>query len=1186
MNPTPLNSLTCPLDGANLIEAAAGTGKTYNIQNLTVRLILERNLPVESILVLTFTEAAAAELRRRIRSILQTTLSFLQQPEPGPEEGREAALIEAAATAPEPTDRAECVRRLRRALLHFDEATITTIHGFCRRVLGDFAFESGVLFNSRLEKEYSKLLLELAQDFYRRNFYRKEHAALRALFAERSALTPEELMRPAARRIGQPQIRFRSRAARAPEEYLEEAARCLEEVKFHFRAELFDRLEGKLNKPYKGEWFDSAAARIAGFAAGAGLDRELLEDLIALAPEALLGKVSNPNSRPGAERERQVREVTLEPFFQICGALGEAVELYPEALKQEAVRELSSAFEARKLRENFQTFDDLLTRVHRALRRPGSTLLPALRRRFPVGIIDEFQDTDPIQYEIFHSLFLHPGGTLFLVGDPRQAIYAFRGGDIATYRRAVRDLDAAGGRKYTLDSNFRSSAPMIRAVNRIFRDHASAFADPEILFPGVTAPPKENGEPEPGILADGVEEPHPLRICYDPEAGDDDLRDACADRILALLADRSLRIPGREPGIRPDDIAVLTLQWREAEAIRDRLNRRGVPAVITRTGNVFASPETGELIAMMEAALEPGRLDRVIRALATPIGGVSADDLLRLRTPGGETELGSRSETFESLSRLWTEGSFLVFFNAMLTRFRVRERFPAMPGGERKLTNLLQLGDLLQKEAALRRLPPGGQLRFLEGKWLDPESADSEEAEQLLETDRAAVKIMTVHRSKGLEFPVVLLPDLFRRKASDKRNRELYHLPDGSLEYDLSGDPAAAGRAADETLQELLRLAYVAMTRAKYLCILFWKNDRSPQSALDWLFRFRSAAGFDSPGRLLAKGGAAAEIPEEMRAAPLREVPAGFRPWLDPSRQLREPELALAVDPAWQLASYTALSPHSAGGEAGAGFDYDDDEPEEMPQSGDRGGFALPGGAAAGNALHRILESLDFDADRETIRSVAAPQLRAYGLIRSPEQASELENATAELLSGVLHTPLEAGDGCCFSLSEIPRRDRLAELEFNYHFRRGFHTSEIRRTLESYAKEKFHLEFWPEWNRHLSGGVLTGFIDLVFRHHGKFFIIDWKSNRLGGRRRNFAAAALPEAMAANFYFLQYLFYTVALRKYLELRLGRFTGAEYEAQFGGVFYLFLRGVSPDHPGDGVFHDRPPYALIRQLEEIIG
>lgn len=216
MNPTPLNSLTCPLDGANLIEAAAGTGKTYNIQNLTVRLILERNLPVESILVLTFTEAAAAELRRRIRSILQTTLSFLQQPEPGPEEGREAALIEAAAAAPEPTDRAECVRRLRRALLHFDEATITTIHGFCRRVLGDFAFESGVLFNSRLEKEYSKLLLELAQDFYRRNFYRKEHAALRALFAERSALTPEELMRPAARRIGQPQIRFRSRAAAPP----------------------------------------------------------------------------------------------------------------------------------------------------------------------------------------------------------------------------------------------------------------------------------------------------------------------------------------------------------------------------------------------------------------------------------------------------------------------------------------------------------------------------------------------------------------------------------------------------------------------------------------------------------------------------------------------------------------------------------------------------------------------------------------------------------------------------------------------------------------------------------------------------------------------------------------------------------------------------------------------------------
>ncbi len=1184
---TPLNSLTCNLYGTNLIEAAAGTGKTYNIQNLAVRLILERNLPIESILVLTFTEAAAAELGKRVRNILQSTLEFLQQPESMPGPARETALIEAALASPDAPGRAEYIRRLRRALLNFDEATISTIHGFCRRVLGEFAFESGVLFNARLEKNCSKLLLELAGDFYRRNFYHEKHAALRALLAARNKLTPETLLELAARQISRPRLRFRSRVTRDPESCLDAAEKALQTLKTQFDAGVFEEFEGRLNQPYTLGWFDRAAVRIDRFRAGAEPDRELLEILTALAPEALLEAVTKRGKSAQQSRYQQVQEIVQKPFFITCGMLRDAVESYPEALKLEAVRELTRKFEERKLRDNFQTFDDLLIRVHRALLRPDSPLLPALRRRFPAGIIDEFQDTDPIQYEIFQSIFQHPGGTLFMVGDPRQAIYAFRGGDIATYRRAVRDLAAAGGCKYTLDSNFRSSAPMIRSVNRIFHDHASPFADPEIAFPEVIAPLKENGEPEPGLLVNNVEDPHPLKIQYDPRAGADACRDACADRILALLEDRTLRIPGRDaPGIRPDDIAVLVLQGYEAEAIRIRLNRRGVPAVFTRLGNVFATDEAEELLRIMEAALEPGRLDRIIRALATPTGGLSAAELLQLRSPAGETGLAGWSETFQQFSKLWEQSSFLEFFNLVLTRFHVRERFPGMAGGERKLTNLLQLGDLLQKEAAARKLPPGGILRFLEEKWADPSSADGEEAEQLLETDRSAVKLMTVHSSKGLEFPIVLLPDLFRRKAGDSRHPEPYHLPDDSLEYDLTGDPAAAELAANESLQELLRLVYVALTRAKYLCCVFWAGDRQPVSALDWLFRFRGATGFANAFRLLAAGGGTPEIPEEMLMTAPERVPDFYRPWTDPDRRLREPELALAVDPAWQLASYTALSPHAAAGIPDSAPDYDDDEPARMPQSGDRGGFALPGGAAVGNALHRILEVTDFDASPEAIRSAAGPQLRAYGLTHSPEQAAELEDITVKLLRQVLHAPLAGADAIPFTLAEIPRGDRLAELEFNYMFRNGFHTSDIRRKLERYAREKFRLEIWPEWDRRLSGGVLTGFIDLVFRHHGKFFIADWKSNRLGGRRSNFTPEALPDAMAASFYFLQYLFYTVALCKYLRLRLGKFDVEEYENYFGGVFYIFLRGVSADRPGDGIFYDRPPFALIAELESVIG
>ena len=250
--------------------------------------------------------------------------------------------------------------------------------------------------------------------------------------------------------------------------------------------------------------------------------------------------------------------------------------------------------------------------------------------------------------------------------------------------------------------------------------------------------------------------------------------------------------------------------------------------------------------------------------------------------------------------------------------------------------------------------------------------------------------------------------------------------------------------------------------------------------------------------------------------------------------------------------------------------------------------LALPGGTATGNAWHGILEKIDFAASEEEILARTQFQLQSCGLLKDPERAEERVRLTAELIRRTLNVTLTDADDCSFSLNSLGAGDRLSELEFYYRFRQSFHAGKLRQLLEPYVRQRFGTLAggWEEWFFRISGGYLNGFIDLVFRHHGKYFIVDWKSNRLGGKLRNFEPERLGGAMADSFYFLHYLIYVVALVKYLRLKLGCFGRMEYETLFGGVYYLFLRGLSEEHPGRGVFYEKPEYALIEALEEVIG
>ncbi|MDR0932176.1 MAG: UvrD-helicase domain-containing protein [Victivallales bacterium] len=1169
MSPRP-EYLDYRLDGLNLIEAAAGTGKTYTIQNLVVRFLLERRLPIGSLLVVTFTEAAAAELKERIRLVLTSMLKATEGDQIDSE--RESCLLENAVQAG--TSRDECAKLLRMALLMFDEAPISTIHGFCAKILGENAFESGILFRSELVQDPSAIIAELGMDFYRKTFYRPDSELMLTL-AEVAGITPDSLLDIARKKLNCPRL-----IVKAPEvaqnadseELCRQAATLIAQLPECDLPDLLSEITPYLNK--LGDIAATDAPEVAAKLFDAPLSAANLKQLFKFGRSFLTGKIKK---RLNGEAQGVVEQVLSDPIFDLPDQLENIVYGFGVALKLEASGYIRREFDKRKTRDNFITFNDLLNLLHCALYAPQSRLSTVLRERYKVAIIDEFQDTDPVQYEIFTHLFRRPDSTLYMVGDPRQAIYSFRGGDIATYRRAVEELQDAGGHRYCLSTNFRSSAAMINAVNTIFHEHTMPFADQEIDFPQVSA-----SESAPKLLRNEEESTHPLRVIHAPEANQEVCQNLVVWKVLELLNDRTIRLSERdEPGIRPGDIAILTLAGYEAQNIAEKLRFLHIPAVFTNVGNIFATEDAKELLTVLRVVAS-GNIRDLPGLLVTPLGGRSLEEIARLQEDAETAQLHLEQSNLRQLQQLWENGSFIEFFNALLAVYHIRSRYPALPHGERKLTNLLQLGDLLEQESARSGLTPAGIVDFLAERIADPGKVTNEEFQQLLETDREAVKLMTVHGSKGLEFPIVLLPGLHGDNA--EKHAETFHNRAGQLEYDLSQTENLI--AQHERLQELLRLAYVAMTRAKYGCFVYWGKSNKKTTALDWLFRMRD---FNPDGEfgisLLAAADQDPDIPPELRDRPPATIQRDiYRAVPDAEIQLELLPGSPQIDHLWQFVSYSSLSPRSG---VDTPFDYEQSEIENIsPDTPTEGGiFSIRGGAATGNAWHRILELADFQSKNETeLRRLIQWQLSDFGVANADEE--EKQSLTLQMVRDVLTSPLEGADKIRFRLRDVPKNERLAELEFAYGFNAGFTTKQLQSILADFARTRFGLVEWPAWSRTVSGGCLNGFIDLLFRHHGKYFILDWKSNRLGGRSANFLPDRLKEEMTRNFYFLQYLIYTVATVKFLRLRLGKFGEKEYDSLFGGVFYLFIRGISPEYPGRGVFYDKAPYQLIRQLEEIIG
>ncbi|MEZ5445278.1 MAG: exodeoxyribonuclease V subunit beta [Gammaproteobacteria bacterium] len=1190
-----LDVFELPVSGTQLIEASAGTGKTYTISNLIVRLVAETDRAIDRILVLTFTTAATAELRERVRARLRLVAEGLRAGATPPlEDPFVVRLLERNA------DRAELARRLQTAIAGFDQAAIHTIHGFCQRLLAEHALSSGTPFDAALLTEESELRAEVARDFWRREVSGASKLFVEYLLANGMS-TPEGLLSLVGAHLGKPYLRIRGGEAAASCEELERAY----ETAFAAAA-LVWREEGEavgrtlLESPdlkrnvvtlkAAGRWI----AQFEHIFSGAADAVRNLPDGVTKCSAAAIAAATKKDKRPPGHlffarcETLQRRHADLEP----CHAR-RAVNLRRRLIDY-CAQELSR----RKRRRAEQSYDDLLNDVARALQsRGGPALAARIREQYSAALIDEFQDTDPVQYGIFSRVY---GGTdlpLYLVGDPKQAIYSFRGADVYAYLKAREEARAS---RHTLDVNWRSTAPLIDAVNTLYRNASSAFLTDGIEF----HPVHPAGRAPRPLLVEGREEtPFVLwflaRPAQEKPWTKQDAARVSAEATAAEIA-RLLRLAaaGRagfreETGgllpLRGSDIAVLVRKHSQGRQIKEALAARGVNSAEQADDSVYDSEEAEELTHVLRAVENPGDDTRVRTALVTTLLGADAERLHALCAE--EQDWEAVALRFNEYHQIWREAGFFVMCRRLLEREGVPTRLLAMADGARRMTNLLHLIELLQAQAAGSRLGISQLVDWLRER-RQRKLDRGEESQLRLESDEQLVQIVTVHRSKGLEFPVVFCPYLWDEPqgAPPPAAPVFFHDPAAehapTLQLD-AGDEQARAQARLEARSESLRLCYVALTRGRHRCYVAWGAiSGAAGSAPAWLMhRDRRAFPGDEAFVEWFESGDDGELRADLQAlqsaAPHAIVvttpPAADTGAAMPRRGAPTPPAARLfrghIAAPWRTVSYTALLRQGSGDRP----DHDAwaSSPAAVEPIAADSIHAFPRGARAGSCLHAIFEHIDFRAGEETDwRQVVARELNRHGY------ALQWESVLLRMLADVLNTPL---DGDRLRLARVAGGQRVNELEFHYPLHR-LDARELGELFAAHTADGAHrrqierLQFDPV------RGYMKGYIDMVFELDGRWYIVDYKSNWLGPTAEDYAAERLPAVMAEEAYGLQYLIYTLALHRYLRARL---PGYDYERHFGGAYYLFLRGISPQRgPGFGVYADRPAPELLAALDRYVG
>ncbi len=1258
-----------PLEGACLIEANAGTGKTYAIQHLYLRLLLERELRAGEILVVTFTDLATAELRNRVRDIVAKAVAKLEGSAPR-EEGASSDLDRIL----EGHSSDGSLARLRLALLEFDDASISTIHGFCKRTLSESAFESGMPFQAEFSEEADEILERFVKDFWRRKTYGPDGALAASILAH-AGFGVDDLLSFAKAVYG-------SGKALLPERSSYDAGALgasLEELKLAWRQSGAEAVKLVLSckdlsrGPFKDEPVKEAAASLDAFASARD----------GVVPWEALEFFSKGNMDSGITDKKKEEGVKAPDHrvFSLCEEASAQCSECSKAFKLELAGLLSGG-SLRKLKgeAGVMSFDDLLIDLEHALAeerlRGESPLRDQLRTRYKAVLIDEFQDTDPVQYRIFKTAFLDgaEAPSVFLIGDPKQSIYAFRNADVFSYMDVRSKIDCL----LTLRDNYRSTEPMIEAVNKVFlKDVRRPFVIGEGWLeysPSSYVPPKPPKFKD-ILLVKGEPVSPPLRFVFleaaqarpwecSSQKGRPLLKSPAARRLVAedvagrvagllalgLSGEACLAGGGKSRPLVAGDVAVLVSDHRQAGLVRELLRGRGVPAVVQKSLDVFESPEAEELAKVLEAVSEPASHPKLKAALCSVFFDVDPR-LLDSYDASAEALAFYEAwlEYFQLLRRQWERGGFMRLFSTLLElspakllaksgsrsldalpagmELAPETRVIALSGGERRISNLRLLAERLLAAPSFLRLDVEGQSSMLLKLMKDQER--SAERECRLESDESSVKIMTVFKSKGLEFPVVFAPFLWSRELRLSREQGSqpgvpFHDDEGRLLLDIGSDGLHESRLRRdrESLAELVRLAYVALTRASQLCYVHWGDFKNPMSAMSYLFGDQRVdledfliSGDPSAGRDTLASRMGQDSVEALQAHSSLSVLPAPQAAPDDLKALELPGFASLVDNRHGMMSFSDLNGHLALEASSSPLPED-----SAPPADDDPFFGFPRGEVAGSCVHEFFELFDlslFKDDparaREEGLAVAAKSVDSYGLAGrrdAPGFESRLQGLSSVVLGmaeRVASASLPSGAGAPFRLMDVPRGLTLREMEFDYPVLGRFDIELLNKLLLDYGFEGLRHEL-PEAFEELQArlpslplepggslrqsvslkamsrrsGIMNGKIDLILEHGGRYHLVDWKSNWLGASFESYSAPKVMESVFASGYVLQCHIYALALHRHLQSTLG--ADYDYDAHFGEVLYLYVRGVKGSE-GTGIFRDRPSLRLLEELSRLI-
>ncbi|NYT66687.1 exodeoxyribonuclease V subunit beta [Alcaligenaceae bacterium] len=1233
--PLTLDPICFPLHGSRLIEASAGTGKTWTIAALYVRLVLghgddlayARALTPPEILVVTFTEAATQELRDRIRSRLSEAASFFMAlPSDMDQVSSEPFLQELRDSYPVDTW-PMCARKLQLAAEWMDEAAVSTIHGWCNRMLREHAFDSNSLFSLTLETDPSELQAEVARDYWRTFIVTLDAtlaAELRTWWAGPTDLQQTvqnlishadllDLAEPPSQQLNQIQANRLALLQQLKEPWL---------VWVQELTDLLDKavtnkcVDGRKIQPrYYLPWL----AALREWAENTDFYQPQLSDSAwnRLGPDGL-SEAWKQGDPPDHEAIRAIPELRLALQNLPCGR---------NDVLRHAARWMAQRFATEQARHATMGFNDLLTGLDHALQgENGIRLAATIREQFPVVLIDEFQDTDPVQYRIFDSIYRVADNAndtgVILIGDPKQAIYAFRGADIYTYLQA---RQASAGRLYTLKKNFRSTASMVAAVNRCFE-----FAEQREAGPGAFLFRDHDSNPLPFVSAQaqGREQvfivdgkPQTALTLWQAESNQTTLTKAqaqaqmataCASEITRLLNLSHTGHAGFQEAcglkaLRPADIAVLVNNRTEAQAVRSALTTLGVGSVyLSDQDSVLQSALASEMYYWLTACADPDDGRQLRAALATPTLGLDWADLDSLNSD--EILWEERVLQFRAYRECWRKQGVLPMLRRLLHDFHVPARLlgnlcnSGSTNGERVLTDILHLAEWLQHASGLLEGEHALIRYFLEQQQTLTGTRGNDALQIRLESDADLIKVVTVHKSKGLEYPLVFLPFAwnFRQVKADDIPLK-YHDDQGSLQLALSSTQEILQKADQERLGEDLRKLYVGLTRARYATWLGTaplpdQNNSSMGSLLgltspvtpDSLKHALNSLGTDTESIAMAP------LPDQHSIA-LQEPVS-----LETQGAARQPERSVREQ--WWIASYSSLAARqmaSISGEDPSPATPDQELFDEAiaaamlpmqvwPEPSDALGSAVlsfgllhnfPKGPGPGSFLHDVLEwaaTLGFEQlanQPDQVRDVIARrcQLRGWEAWIDPLTLWLQDFATTRFRLGSDH-------GMTDTTVSLANLDACSiEMEFWL----SADTVQIQQLDQLIGQYSLPGQERAALQPGLLNGMLKGFIDLVFLHEGRYYVADYKSNFLGENDASYTHDAMQNAVLQHRYDLQYVLYLLALHRLLKSRLPDY---DYDLHIGGAVYFFLRGLQA--PSQGLHTERPPRELIIALDHLFS